>query len=102
MNVRIRTLCTSAFAVLAFPLTAICQEGSAGIVEEIRGPVVLRQNTRAKSIRLDPRADAARRLYPGQQVRCETGGILSVRLGGKVKNIGTAWFTIPQATRSKA
>jgi hypothetical protein len=83
---------------------AVCQEGSTGFVEEVRGPVFFRQNANAKTVRLDPKADVARRLYPGEQVRCDRRAILRLRLGGKIKNIdaGTGWFTIPRATRSSA
>src|SRR3989442_6462 len=103
MKAKILTLCATAVVVLVFSFLANCQEGSVGFVEEIRGPVFLRQDANAKSVRLDPKSDAARRLYSGQQVRCERGGVLRLRLGGKIKNIGagSAWFTIPQATRSK-
>jgi hypothetical protein len=104
MNIRIPTLCASAVVVLVLPFMAICQEGSAGFVEEIRGPVFLRQSAGAKAIRLDPKADVARRLYPGEQVRCDRRAILRLRLGRKIKNVGagTGWFTIPRATRSRA
>lgn len=105
MAVRMLPLLASALAVvLALPLLAIGQEGSVGFVEEIRGTVSLRENSGAKPVRLDSRSDLARRLYPGEQVRCSRGGLLRLRLSSKTRIIaaGTGWFTIPRATGSNA
>lgn len=99
----ILTTCTVAVITLASPCKAIAQDGGAGIVEEIRGAVFWRPNPRAREQRLDPKADAARRLYPGEQVRCARGSSLRLWLGLRRRTVYTpAWFTIPRATPSLA
>jgi hypothetical protein len=95
----ILTACAVAVITLASPCKAIAQEGGAGIVEEIRGAVFWRPNRGAREGRLDPRADAARRLYPGEQVRCARGSSLRLLLGLRRRTVyPSAWFIIPRAT----
>lgn len=74
------------------------QQGSTALVEKISGTVFLRHDANAKQSRLDPKSDAARRLYPGEQVRCEPGGFLRLRVGGRLRDINgpSGWFTIPR------
>jgi hypothetical protein len=92
-----------AFITVTSPCKAIAQERGAGIVEEIRGAVFWRPNLGAREERLDPRADAARRLYPGEQVRCARGGSLRLLLGLRRRTVHpSAWFTIPRATPSRS
>lgn len=92
-----------AIIALTSPRKAIAQEGGAGIVEEIRGAVFWRPNPGAREERLDPRADAARRLYPGEQVRCTRGGSLRLWLGLRRRTVcPSAWYTIPRATPSRS
>jgi hypothetical protein len=76
------------------------QQGSAGLIEKLNGTVFLRHDGNAKETRLDPKSDVARRLYPGEQVRCEPGGFVRLRVGGRLKEIygPSAWFTIPRKT----
>lgn len=105
--IKTAALILTAFAVtviaLASPCEAIAQEGGAGIVEEIRGAVFWRPSQGAKEERLDPRADAARRLYPGEQVRCARGSSLRLWLGlGRRTVYPSAWFTIPRAATSRS
>jgi hypothetical protein len=86
----------SVVITLALPRMVTAQEGGAGIVEEIRGKAFWRQGGNAREERLDPRSDTARRLYPGEQVRCERGCRLQLRLGRTLKVVRpSAWFTIP-------
>ncbi len=99
----ILTTCTVAVIALASPCKAIAQEGGAGILEEVRGAVFWRLNPGAREERLDPRADAARRLYPGEQVRCARGSSLRLWLGLRRRTVySSAWFTIPRATPSRS
>jgi hypothetical protein len=105
--IKTAALILTAFAVtvvaLASPCEAIAQEGGAGIVEEIRGNVFWRPDTGAREERLDPRADAARRLYPGEQVRCARGSSLRLWLGLRRRTVyPSAWFTIPRAAPSRS
>lgn len=86
-----------AVIALASPCQATAQEGGSGIVEEIRGVVFWRSNSAAREERLDPRADAARRLYAGEQVRCARGSRLRLLLGLRRRTVyASAWFTIPR------
>jgi hypothetical protein len=99
----ILTACAVAVIALASPCKAIAQEGGAGIVEEIHGAVFWRPNPGAREERLDQRADAARRLYPGEQVRCARGSRLRLLLGlGRRTVYPSAWFTIPRAAPSRS
>jgi hypothetical protein len=93
--------CAGAVIALAAPSQAAAQAGGAGIVEEIRGAVFWRPNPGGRAERLDPRADAARRLYPGEQVRCARGASLRLSLGRRRRTLRPpAWFTIPPAAAS--
>jgi hypothetical protein len=92
----------AACAIIAFlgPVAAAAQEGGSGIIEEIRGTVFLRRSN-VRQERLDPKQDAARRLYPGDRVRCTHGSLLRINLGGEPRTIRpTAWFTIPRPDSS--
>lgn len=105
--IKTATLILTAFAVAVISVTspceAIAQEGGAGIVEEIRGAVLWRPSPGAREERLDPRADAARRLYPGEQVRCTRGSNLRLWLGRRRRTVyPSAWFTIPRAAPSRS
>ncbi len=81
---------------LVSPPRATAQESGVGLIERISGTAFWRQNPAAKPERLDPRSDAARRLYPGEQVRCARGSRLTLLLGHKRKLVPCAdWFTIP-------
>jgi len=86
------------------PARTAGQQGSTALVEKVSGTVFLRHDANAKQKRLDPKSDAARRLYPGEQVRCEPGGFLRLRVGGRLREIHgpSGWFTIPRATSSQA
>ena len=99
----ILTVFALAVIALASPCRAVAQEGGAGIVEEIRGTVFWRPSPGAQEERLDPRADAARRLYPGEQVRCARGSSVRLLLGLRRKTVyQSAWFTIPRAAPSRS
>lgn len=105
--IKTASLILTAFAVAGITVTspckAIAQEGGAGIVEEIRGAVFWRPNLGAREERFDPRADAARRLYPGERVRCARGSSLRLWLGLRRRTVyPSAWFTIPEATPSRS
>jgi len=82
---------------MVLPAYASAQEGSSGIVEEIRGIVTFRQKPGAATVRLNSNIDLAKRLYHGQQVRCQSHGELRLLLNGKPKRITgpSSWFTIP-------
>ena len=97
------TMCASAVVILALPDRASAQEGGAGIVEEVRGTAYWRQNAYARADKLDPKLDAGRRIYPGEQVRCARGSSLSLLLGRRRKIIRQAsWFTIPRSRSSQS
>lgn len=99
----ILTMCASTVVILTLPVRASAQEGSTGIVEEIHGTAYWRQNANARTDKLDPKLDASRRLYPGEQVRCARGSSLSLLLGRRRKIIRqTSWFTIPRARSSQS
>jgi hypothetical protein len=78
---------------------AAAQTASTALVEKISGGAYIRHDAQAKPVKLDPHADLARRLYPGEQVRCEQGGFLRLRVGGKLRDINgpSGWFMIPRA-----
>src|SRR5688572_18925355 len=80
------------------------QQGSTALVERISGTVFFRHDANAKQSRLDPKSDAARRLYPGEQVRCDQGGFLRLRVSGRLRNIHgpSGWFTIPREASGQA
>lgn len=103
MKIRPQMMAACAIVVLLGPVAAAAQEGGAGIVEEIRGAVFWRPNPAAREERLDPKADAARRVYAGEQVRCARGGRLRLLLGLKRRAVyPSAWFTIPRAALARS
>ncbi|MCU1267891.1 MAG: hypothetical protein JWM21_4209 [Acidobacteria bacterium] len=85
--------------VLAGLGSAAGQSGSTALVEKVSGGAFIRHDAGAKPIKLDPNTDVARRLYPGEQVRCEPGGFLRLRVAGRLRDINgpSSWFTIPRA-----
>jgi hypothetical protein len=96
------TVFICAVVISALPLRVDAQEGPAGVVEEISGTAFWRRNAKAKVERLSPESDLARRLYPGEQVRCAHGSVLHLRLGGEPKTIRTTgWFTIPRLSSAR-
>lgn len=100
MKLRPRMMAACAIIALLGPVAAAAQEGSSGIIEEVHGTVFLKRSN-ARQERLDPKQDAARRLYPGDRVRCTRGSLLRINLGGEPRTIQTtAWFTIPQPDSS--
>jgi hypothetical protein len=104
MKVTTRLLTLSAFTIftIVLPSEVTAQEGGAGLIEKISGTVFWRQKAADKGERLDPRSDAARRLYPGEQVRCVRRSKLIIRLGRRRKQVPCAdWFTIPPLASSK-
>ena len=92
-------------ALLAFLLPRILfsQERPVALVETISGEVFLRSTINAKVVTLDPRLDLARRLYPGQQLRCNQGGRIRMRVHGRAKEIHgpSDWSTIPAAASGR-
>jgi hypothetical protein len=105
MKVSALILALSAVGVFAFalPSEAAAQGGSAGIIEKINGTAYLRQTPVAAPEKLDPRSDAARRLYPGEQVRCARRSCLTLLLGRRRLVVrGADWFTIPPAPSSRS
>jgi hypothetical protein len=89
---------------ISFAAVEALGQASNGLVEKLSGTVFLRHDANAKEARLDSRWDTARRLYAGEQVRCEPGGFLRLRVGGRLKEIygPSGWFTIPRPTSGQA
>jgi hypothetical protein len=87
---------------LAGPGSAAGQQGSNALIEKVSGGAFVRHDASAKPIKLE-QTDVARRLYPGEQVRCEQGGFLRLRVAGKLRDVygPSSWFTIPRATSSQ-
>jgi hypothetical protein len=102
LTAHVLTLIASVILILVLPCKGTAQEGGVGIIERISGTVFWRQNAAAKSEVLDPKSDAARRLYPGEQVRCARGSSLVIRLGRRpILLRGTGWFPIRAAALSQ-
>lgn len=105
MKVTTHLLTLIAFTIftLFLPSEVTAQEGGAGLIEKISGAVFWKQKAADKGERLDPRSDAARRLYPGEQVRCGRRSKLIIRLGRRRKPVPCGdWFTIPPLASSQS
>jgi CHASE2 domain-containing sensor protein len=80
----------------------IAQDHPAGIIESISGTVFLKQN--GKQLRLNSKTDIARRLYPGDSIRCTKGAKATVMIGGKKTDLDEKlnWFVIPNTISSRS
>lgn len=91
-------------AVAVLPCQGASQEGSAGIVEKIRGTVWWRRNKNAKAARLDPKIDIGRRLYPGEQLRCAPNSKIRLNFAGRIGKLRgpSTWIPIQKVNRSQS
>lgn len=69
-----------------------------GRVTGVRGKVYWKKDARAAAVRLDPRRDLNRRLFPGERLRCDKGGQLSLQLYGVPVELRESddWYIIPR------
>lgn len=84
------------------PSSLIAQENKpVGIVLEVHPPVFLISNTEGKEILLDSSRDKGRLLYPGQSLRCGSGGSLRLQMNGDVKDLAESdgKFVITENTK---
>ncbi len=76
----------------------ISEESYAGWIEEIHPPAYLKHDADSKAVLLDPKRDRFRRLYVGERLRCDHGGLLRLQLYGEMTEIkdSPVWFPVPQ------
>jgi CHASE2 domain-containing sensor protein len=94
-------LILTAFVLLSCCPGVSAQDHPAGIIESISGTVFLKQN--GKQTRLNSKTDIARRVYPGDSIRCAKGAKATVRISGKKTDIDDklSWFVIPNTISSR-
>ncbi len=74
-----------------------------GVVLEIVGPAYLRPAAGGAPLRLDPRRDILRKLYPGQNLRAGPGGRLKLELSTGELEIRSSetWVVLPDSNLTK-
>jgi hypothetical protein len=87
---------SGSFCVLLLLVSQAHGQQGVGLIEKISGTVYLRSG--GKQVQLDPRSDVARRLNAGEQIRCDSGGWVRLRVAGRLREISgpSGWFTIPR------
>lgn len=90
---------------LSLPALTAAQQAkqiAAGYIEEIRGKAYWRPKGEAKPTLLHPQRHKKHPLRPGEQVRCDKGGRLVIRLHRKQVVVSpSSWYTIPKPPDDK-
>ena len=76
----------------------VSEDSYAGWIEEVHPPAYLKHDAESKAMLLDPKRDRFRRLYVGERLRCDHGGLLRLQLYGEITEVkdSPVWFPVPQ------